>query len=170
MTLLLTLTNAPKSTKKKKKQIYPQATHPLFLLFCPNHGHCYGFHMINVEGRKDSAASLYTHLETPTDAIFYDFACNLLEYYLNRERGFYKRVQLFHDIFHGYARKCSCAYRLSRLQGFGFINSEICEQFNAFIQCIKSSARQMSREHFYLQFFLDISNARKEISKATKIT
>ena len=50
------------------------------------------------------------------------------------------------------------------LQGFECVNSEICEQFNAFIQFIKSSARQMSQEHFcfYLQFFLDIWNERKE--------
>ena len=68
--------------------------------------------MTNVEGRKDPAASLYIHLEMPPDDIFYDFACNLHEYCLNRESGFYEHVRFFfHDIFHGYAHKCSCAYR-----------------------------------------------------------
>ena len=33
----------------------------MFLWFCPNHGHCYGFHIVNgSEGQKDAAYSLYT--------------------------------------------------------------------------------------------------------------
>lgn len=147
-----------------KTDLNAKGTSTLFLWFCPNHGHCYGFHMTCVEGRKDPSASLYTHLETPPDDIFYDFACNLQEYCLNRESGFYKSVRFFHDIFHGFGHKCSCAYKSTRLQGFETVNSEICEQFNAFIQCIKSSAQQMNQEHFcfYLQFFLDIWNEKKE--------
>ncbi|CAC5425017.1 unnamed protein product [Mytilus coruscus] len=146
-----------------KTQISARGTSTLFLWFCPSHGHCYGFHMTNAEGRKHPSASLYSHLEHPPTDIFYDFACNLQEYCLNRESGYYRCVRFFHDIFHGYSHKCSCAYRSSRLQGFDTINSEICEQFNSFIQCIKSSARQMTQEHFcfYLQFFLHEWNERK---------
>ena len=147
-----------------KTDLNAKGTSTLFLWFCPNHGHCYGFHMTCVEGRKDPSASLYTHLETPPADIFYDFACNLQEYCLNRESGYYKSVRFFHDIFHGFGHKCSCAYKSSRLQDFESVNSEICEQFNAFIQCIKPSAQQMNQEHFcfYLQFFLDIWNEKKE--------
>ncbi|XP_053384247.1 uncharacterized protein LOC128550109 isoform X2 [Mercenaria mercenaria] len=139
-----------------KTQTSARGTSNLFLWFCADHGHCYGFHMTGAEGRKDPAASLYSYLEKPPHDIFYDFACNLQEYCLNRESGYYKDVRFFHDIFHGYSHKCSCAFRSSRLQGFETVNSEICEQFNSFIQCIKKSARQMSQSHFcfYLHFFL----------------
>ncbi|WAR02073.1 hypothetical protein MAR_008631, partial [Mya arenaria] len=131
-------------------------TSNLFLWFCPDHGHCYGFHMTVAEGRKDPSASLYSHLAKPPQAVFYDFACNLQEYCLNRESGYYKNVRFFHDIFHGYSHKCSTSFRSSRLQGFESVNSEICEQFNSFIQILKKSARQMTQSHFcfYLQFFI----------------
>ena len=120
--------------------------------------------MTHAEGRKDPSASLYSYLEHPPTDIFYDFACNLQEYCLNRESGFYKDVRFFHDIFHGFTHKCSCAFRSSRLQGFESVNSEICEQFNSFLQNIKKSARQMTQEHFcfYLQFFLHQWNDRKK--------
>ncbi|CAC5425979.1 unnamed protein product [Mytilus coruscus] len=35
-----------------KTQISARGTSTLFLWFCPSHGHCYGFHMTNAEGRK----------------------------------------------------------------------------------------------------------------------
>ena len=149
-----------------KVQTSAPGTSNLFLWFCADHGHCYGFHMTGAEGRKDPSASLYSYLDSPPDAIFYDFACNLQEYCLNRESGYYKNVRFFHDIFHGYAHKCSTAFRSSRLQGFESVNTEICEQFNSFIQHIKKSARQMSQTHFcfYLQFFLHQWNKKKTVS------
>ena len=151
-----------------KTNISAPGTSSLFLWFCPNHGHCYGFHMTKAEGRKDPYASLYAYLENPPRDIFYDFSCNLQEYCLNRESGFFRDVRFFHDIFHGYAYKCSEAYRSSRLTGLDYINSEICEQFNSFIQCIKSSVRQMTQEHFcfYLQFFIHQWNERKRNLKS----
>ncbi|WAR14459.1 hypothetical protein MAR_004564, partial [Mya arenaria] len=146
-----------------KVNVSAPGTSTLFLWFCADHGHCYGFHMTRAEGRKDPAASLYSHLVKPPSDVFYDFACNLQEYCLNRESGYFRNVRFFHDIFHGYAHKCSVAFRSSRLQGFESINSEICEQFNSFIQCIKKSARQMNQSHFcfYLQYFLHEWNKRK---------
>ncbi|CAG2250921.1 unnamed protein product [Mytilus edulis] len=85
----------------------PQArgTSTLFLWFCSSDGHCYGFYMTNAEGRKDPAASLYSHLEHPPTNIFYDCSCNLQEYCLNIESGYYRYVRFFHDIFHGYSHK-----------------------------------------------------------------
>ncbi|XP_052769865.1 uncharacterized protein LOC128209731 [Mya arenaria] len=147
-------------------------TSNLFLWFCPDHGHCYGFHMTVAEGRKDPSASLYSHLAKPPQAVFYDFACNLQEYCLNRESGYYKNVRFFHDIFHGYSHKCSTSFRSSRLQGFESVNSEICEQFNSFIQILKKSARQMTQSHFcfYLQFFIHEWNRRKRVAYKRKIS
>ena len=62
----------------------------IFLWFCPIHGHCYGFHLISGgEGRKDPFSSLFKHLpKAPTD-IFYDFACQLSDYCLNREPQYF---------------------------------------------------------------------------------
>ncbi|WAR12427.1 hypothetical protein MAR_026607 [Mya arenaria] len=42
--------------------------------------------MTRTYGRKDPAASLYSHLVKPSSDVFYDFACNLQEYCLNREK------------------------------------------------------------------------------------
>ncbi len=136
-----------------------------FFWFCPLHHHCYGFHLIpGSEGRKDPHSSLYCHLEKPPKAIFYDFGCGLHEYSLNRESGYFQNVQFFHDIFHGYAHKCSDVYKSSRLSGFDGVNSSVCEQFNSFMQCIKKSARQMSQEHFvfYMQYFIHMWNLKKK--------
>ena len=136
----------------------------LFLWFCPTHGHCYGFHIIPAsEGRKDPAASLYTHLENAPDSIVYDFACSLSEYCHNRESGYFAKMRFFHDVFHSYNHKCSASFRCQRLKSFTGVNSSICEQFNSFLQNIKTSARLMSQVHFtfYVQFFISIWNGNK---------
>ncbi|WAR15086.1 hypothetical protein MAR_005191 [Mya arenaria] len=126
-----------------KVKVSAPGTSTLFLWFCADHGHCYGFHMTRAEGRKDPAASLYSHLVKPPSDVFYDFACNLQEYCLNRESGYFRNVRFFHDIFHGYANKCSVAFRSSRLQGFESINSEICEQFSYFLHEWNKRKRQV---------------------------
>ena len=71
--------------QKRFPQVSKKGVSDLFLWFCPQHGHCYGFHVIpESEGRKDPHASLYTHLETAPATVFYDFACSLSEYAKNR--------------------------------------------------------------------------------------
>ena len=151
--------------QKRFPQVSKQGTSYLFLWFCPVHGHCYGFHVIpESEGRKDPAASLYTHLENAPDLVLYDFACSLSEYCKNRESGYYKNTRFCHDIFHGYTHKCSPAFRCDKLHGTSILNTSICEQFNAFIQKIKSSSKLMTQCHFtfYLQFFIHIWNQDKK--------
>ena len=62
----------------------------LFLWFCPVHGHSYGFHLIaGGEGRKDPFSSLFKYKPTVPDEVFYDNACQLNEYCLNREPGYF---------------------------------------------------------------------------------
>ena len=125
--------------------------------FCPRHSHCYGFHIIpGSEGRKDPAAAVYTHMETPPKCIFYDHACSLSEYIKNRESGFFKNTRVFHDVFHWFTHKCSTSLSCADLNCFSHINTSICEQFNSYIQRIKSSAKLLSQVHFvfYLQFFI----------------
>ena len=61
----------------------------MFIWFCPIHGHTYGFHLINkAEGHRDPFCSLYKFLEDMPKHIFYDFACSLSEYALNRHQSF----------------------------------------------------------------------------------
>lgn len=137
----------------------------LFLWFCPLHHHCYGFHMVNGgEGRKDPLFSLYSHLEHCPDVIFYDNACQLQEYALNRESGYFQNCQMYHDIFHGYSHKCPEVYKSNRLVGFEKANSEICEQFNSFVQSLKKSSGQMSQSTFVfcLQYFCHVWNLEKK--------
>ena len=130
----------------------------LFLWFDPQHyGHCYGYHMIpEHEGRKDPACSAYSYLETAPEEMFYDFSCQLEEYALNREPGYWKNTRFFHDTFHGFCHKCAIVYTSSRLKILHKANTEICEQTNAFLQTIKYSARAMSLTNFnhFLQFFM----------------
>ena len=60
---------------KKYPQVAKRGSTFLFLWFCPLHGHCYRDH--RSEGRRDSACSLYNHLEVAPEIIYYDFACSL---------------------------------------------------------------------------------------------
>jgi len=150
--------------EKSFKQISHKGISFMFLWFCPLHGHCYGYHIIpGSEGRKDAAASLYTHLPKAPKQVFYDFACSLSEYSHNRESGYFQDTRYFHDVFHGFSHKCSKVFRCDRLLGFDAYNTSICEQFNSFIQSIKTSSKLMTQCHFsfYLQFFIHIWNEKK---------
>ena len=143
---------------KKFPVVSQQGTTYLFLWFDPLHyGHCYGYHMIpGSEGRKDPFSSAYIYMKEAPEEVFYDFSCQLEEYCLNREPGFWRETRFFHDVFHGFSHKCPVVYKSKRLLPLRSVNTEICEQFNAFIQRIKYSARSMSmtRFNFYLQFMI----------------
>ena len=120
----------------------------MFLWFCPVHGHCYGFHLIpEAEGRKDAFASLLKYLPDPPQHIFYDFACGLSEYSLNREPDYYKNVRFFHDIFHGLTHICGNSFKSTRVKGLN-VNSEVCEQFNSHLQFVKHTATHLSQGKF----------------------
>ena len=101
---------------KKYPQVAKSGSTFLFLWFCPLHGHCYGGHIVNgSEGRKDPACSLYNHLEVAPEIIYYNFACSLEDYCMNREAGYFKNKQFFYDIFHGYNHTCSKIYSSKNL-------------------------------------------------------
>ena len=130
-----------------------------------NTGHAYGFHLIQGgEGRKDPFASLYKYLETPPKDVFYDFACQLSEYCLNREPELFKNTGFWHDLFHAIGHKCGICFKSRRVGGLEGINTEICEQVNAFLQCIKYTAAHLSQEHFtcFLQFIFCIFSTRRK--------
>ena len=123
----------------------------IFLWFCPIHGQCYGSHLIDGgEGRKDPFSSLLKYLPTAPQDIFYDFACQYSEYCLNREPQYFLNTRFWHDLFHSITHKCGKCFKSSRICGLVGINSEICEQFNSYMQCIKYTGTHLSHVSLYV--------------------
>ena len=147
---------------------YPQVPYGgfgfMFLFFCPYHGHCYGFHLIDGgEGRKDPFAALFKYMEDPPEDVFYDFACKLQEYCLNREPAFFRSVRFWHDLFHAINHICGVNFKSTRIMGLQGLNSEICEQFNSNLQCVKYTGAHLSQPNFMLfcQFCIYLWNQKK---------
>ena len=125
----------------------------LFLWFCPVHGHSYGFHLIaGGEGRKDPFASLYKYCAHMPKDIYYDFVCQLSEYCLNREPELFKNTRFWHDLFHFIGHLCGVNFKSGRVLGLEGVNTEICEQVNSFLQCIKYTGAHLSQDHFTFFF------------------
>jgi hypothetical protein len=150
------------------QKIYPKVSlggySYMFLWFCPVHGHTYGFHLIKSgEGRKDPFSSLFKYAETAPEEIFYDFACQLSEYCLNREPGFFLNSRFWHDLFHSITHLCGNNFKSGRVLGLDGVNTEICEQTNSYLQCVKYTASHLSQAHmmFFVQFFLFLYNKEK---------
>lgn len=143
----------------------------LWLWFCPLHGHCYGFHIIDgAEGRKDPFCSLVKFLPTMPREIFYDFSCQLMEYSLNREPELFKNTRFWQDVFHTVNHKaCGKNFTSRRISHLNVFDTEIAEQTNSFLNKLKFTATHMSQEHFlfFVNFFLGIWNKRKS-DKAKK--
>ena len=70
------------------------------------------------------------------------------EYCLNREPALFKNTQFWHDLFHAIAHLCGINFKSTRVEGFGGINTEICEQVNSYLQAIKYT------EHTFLKITL----------------
>ena len=146
-------------------QVSKNGTSYLFLWFSPFHGHGYGFHLIpGSEGRRDITASLHTHLNEAPKELFYGFSCSLSQYNHNRESSFFQYTRYFRDVFHGFRHKCTKAFCSNWLIGPNCLNTNICVQFNSFIQNIKASAKLLNQCHFtfYLQFFIYQCNKQKQ--------
>ena len=123
----------------------------MFFFFCPIHGHCYGFHLIDgAEGRKDPFSALYKYKPSPPKELFYDFVCQFQEYSLNREPDFFKWVRVWHDLFHGCNHTCVPCFKSSRVLGLRENNTEICEQFNSYLKSIKFTGSHLSQTHLML--------------------
>ena len=156
------------SSDKECQKKYPTVSQGgysyLFLMFCPLHGHSYGFHLIDgAEGPKDVFSSLLKYKPEMPLELFYDNACHLSEYCLNREPDLFKNTRFWHDLFHAIAHICGINFKSTRVEGLGGINTEICEQVNSYLQSIKYTGAHLSQEHFvfFLQFFLYLLNKDK---------
>ena len=55
---------------------------------------------------------------------------------------------------------CGKNFKSRRILGLAGINSEICEQVNSFLQCIKYTGSHLSQDNFmfFAQFFLHLMN------------
>ena len=95
--------------------------------------------------------------------IYYDFACQLSEYCLNREPELFKNTRFWHDLFHSIGHVCGINFKSGRVLGLEGVNTEICEQVNSLMQCIKYTGSHLSQEHFtfFVQFFLYLMNKEK---------
>ena len=132
--------------------------------FCPTHGHCYGFHLISgSEGRKHPFSSLNKYKPTAPEELFYDFAWQLNEYCLNREPKFFRCTRFWHELFHGLTHKCGKCFKSTRVCGMSGVSSEMCEQFNSYLQCTKYIGTHLFQSHFVLftQFFIYLRNTEK---------
>ena len=132
-----------------------------FLFFCPKHGHCYGLHLISgSEGRKDPFAALLKYLPVAPKLIFYDFACSLSEYALNREPGYFQNTEFCHDVFHSVNHNCPYAFSSESTANKRNYNTSCCEQFNSYFVKIKSTGRclKMSRFMLYAQYMIYLWN------------
>ena len=133
----------------------------LFLWFCPVYGHAYGYHLIpGGEGRKDPFSSVFKYMKKAPKHIYYDNACQLSEYCLNREPEFFKHTRFWHDLFHSIGHLCGMNFKSERILGLVGINSEICEQVNSFLHCIKYTGSHLPQDNFmfFVQFFLHLMN------------
>ena len=102
-------------------------------------------------------------MEIAPKHIYFDNACQLSEYCLNREPEFFKHTRFWHDLFHSMGHLCGINLKSGRILGLAGINSEICEQVNSFLQCIKYTGSHLSQDNFmfFVQFFLHIMNEDK---------
>ena len=172
---LLRMPDYQANTSRKQKlssectKLFPQVSYGgfghLMAFFCPIHGHCYGFHLIcGGEGSKDVFSALYKFKPTAPHDIFYDFACQLSEYCKNREPQHFLQTRFWHDIFHSFNHTgYGSAFKYSRVKTLEGVNSEICEQFNAYLQCVKFTGSHLSQKHFmmFAQFMVYLWNKQK---------
>ena len=91
------------------------------------------------------------------------FACQLSEYFLNKEPELFKNTKFWHDLFNFVGHVCGINFKSERVLGLEEVNTEIFEQVNSFLQCIKYTGSHLSQEYFtfFVQFFLYLINKEK---------
>ena len=107
-----------------------------------------------------------TRFEIPPDIIIYDNCCKLL----NRQPSHFSNTTSFVHVecflWRGHVR-CSSVYSLDRYTTSQItnINSQVNEQANAGLQCIKGQIAYMKAENFifHVKLFLAISNMEFQI-------
>ena len=83
-----------------KSLVVHQCSLPAYFFGFVNMGTAMEDIMTGAEGRRDAFLDIFLHLKKAPDVIFYDFACSLSEYCLNREPVIFKATRFFVDKFH----------------------------------------------------------------------
>ena len=118
---------------------------------------------------KDPFSSLFKYKPDAPKELFYDNACQLHEYCMNREPAFFLDTRFWHDLFHSIGHVCGCNYKSRRVLGLEHLNTEICEQVNSFLQCIKYTGSHLSRAFLFLFTVFSLSPQQGKVSKTTEI-
>ena len=100
------------------------------------------------EGRKNPFSSLFKFKVEMPEHIFYDFACGLSEYALNRASSLFANTRFWHDLFHSVGHVCGDNFKSCHVEGLEGLNTEICEQVNVYLQCIKYTGAHLFQECF----------------------
>ena len=108
------------------------------------------FDCMREKRRKDPFSSVFKYMEKAPKHIYYDNACQLSEYCLNREPEFFKHTRFWHNMFHSMGYLCGMNCKSGRILGLAGINSEICEQVNSFLQCIKYTGFHLVTGQLYV--------------------
>ena len=66
-------------------------------------------------------------------------------------------------LFHSIGHVCGINFKSGCVRGLEGVNTEICEQWNSFLQCIKYTGSHLIQDHFsfLLQFFIALQNREK---------
>lgn len=133
----------PSGCKKNRAYAVGHAARSgLWVWTCMVHQRVVGYHVMpHSEGRRDCLFSLLRFKKEPPKAVWVDFACLCEESGLNWCPEYFKFVQWFHDIFHGWKHKCSERFTSSRLFGMNYTNSSVMEQVNSFLQSLRGVLR-----------------------------
>jgi len=148
---------------RKASYGHPSLSPGIFTVFCP-HGICYGFEVMQSSESPRHPLNIFRHrFLRPPQVIVYDNACKLHQYCLNREPYFFQNTLFVVDRFHWRGHVgCSSGYCLDTYQHMAIkeINSQVNEQANAGLQCIRGQLAYMTPENFMftLKLFLTIKN------------
>lgn len=142
----------------------------LFTFVCP-HGVCYGFHIIpRGEGRNDVFTTIKTRFKIAPHIIVYDFACQLMEYCLNRDPEFFAFTRFFIDRFHeSNHTSCSPAHFLRHYAQLGWLNSQVNEQLNSKLKTALSRKENYNYPNFMHSARLAIRVINQEKNNKTRM-
>ena len=109
-----------------------------------------------------------TCFQSPPSTVIYDNSCKLHQYALNRQPAHFQDTRFFVDRFHWRGHiGCSSGYSMDKYvtQSISNIKSQINEQANVGLQCIKGQLAYMKPDNFmfHVKLFLAITNMDKQV-------
>lgn len=131
--------------------------------WCADCSRCLYFGVMkNSESPRTVFEAIYTHWETAPELIVYDNACNLHNFFLNREPVFFKDTRFNVDASHylGHS-KCNPGYNSKRYNDVK--NSALAEQKNRLLRLLETQAICMGQVNFirFVRYFVYRLNQRE---------